>query len=45
VENGLIPKQINTIEGYFVTHVPTDFGSAAGTGGVDLGVYIISLTN
>jgi hypothetical protein len=45
VENGLIPKQINTIEGYFVTHVPTDFGSAAGAGGVDLGVYIISLTN
>jgi hypothetical protein len=44
VDNGLIAKQINTIEGYFVTGVPADFGSA-GPGAVDLGAYIISLTN
>jgi hypothetical protein len=45
VANGLIDKQINTIEGYFVTGVPVDWGSAGGTGGVDLGAYILSLTN
>jgi hypothetical protein len=41
--NGLNPNSTFTIEGYFVTGVPVDFG-AAGPGGVDLGAYVLSLT-
>lgn len=43
VANGLIAENDATIEGYFVTGVPVDFG-AGGPGGVDLGAYVLSLT-
>lgn len=41
--NKLNPNSVFTIEGYFVTGVPVDFG-AGGQGGVDLGAYVLSLT-
>jgi hypothetical protein len=36
-------KNIKTIEGYFVKDYPVDLGNP-GTGGVDVGVTIVSLT-
>ncbi len=36
-------SSVKTIEGYFVEGYPFDLGNP-GTGGDDLGVYVISLT-
>lgn len=38
-----ISKNMKSIEGYFVSNYPFDIGGS-GTGGVDVGVHIISLT-
>ena len=38
-----LPKDAKSIEGYFVRGVPVE--TTGGTGGVDLGIYIISLTH
>lgn len=40
---GLIPANTKSIEGYFITGYPTQL-TTPGTGGVDLGVYVLSLT-
>lgn len=41
--NPSLKNSVKTIEGYFVSNPPIDSGGA-GTGGVDVGVHIISLT-
>lgn len=41
--NKINPNSVLTVEGYFVTGVPIDFG-AGGGGGIDLGAYVLSLT-
>lgn len=41
--NPSLKNSVKTIEGYFVSNYPFDLGSP-GTGGVDVGVHIISLT-
>ena len=42
VAAGIFPQQTKTVEGYFIEGVPMDLGS--GNAGVDLGVYVLSLT-
>lgn len=42
-QNAALKNSVKTIEGYFVSNPPIDSGSS-GTGGVDVGVHIISLT-
>jgi len=42
VAEGTIAANTKSIEGYFVTGLPLNV--AGGTGGIDLGVYVISLT-
>jgi hypothetical protein len=44
VELGLIKHNVGTIEGYFITDVPPEFG-AGGLIGVDVGAEVLSLTN
>lgn len=41
--NPALKNSVKTIEGYFVSNPPIDSGGS-GTGGVDVGVHIISLT-
>lgn len=43
VAAGILKDNINTVEGYFVTGVPMN--TSGGVGGIDLGVYVLSLTD
>jgi hypothetical protein len=42
-KNPDVPKKIKSIEGYFISNYPFDLGSP-GSGGVDVGIHIVSLT-